>query len=96
MEYSNYLEYANYLKSIYNISSIPADVCNIICKYVIDEKTIFNNLRLTIKNGHLEVVKYLVLTFSKKVSKKGASPPAGQIFKLKIIVQLGGLRQRVI
>ena len=54
-----HLDYANYLKSIHEITKIPADVCNLIVKYVLDDETISNNLILSSKNGHLEVVKYL-------------------------------------
>jgi ankyrin repeat protein len=53
------IQYANHLKAIRNISTIPLDVCNIIAKYIIDQKTINLYLQYASMNGNLNVIKYL-------------------------------------
>jgi ankyrin repeat protein len=53
------IQYANHVKAIRNISTIPLDVCNIIAKYIIDQKTINLYLQYASMNGNLNVIKYL-------------------------------------
>jgi ankyrin repeat protein len=39
-KYLNYANHTNRLKAIYNIHALPLDVCNIIVKYAINQKTV--------------------------------------------------------